>query len=390
MNNFCCADPKTQTADLDLTISLSQFASELYDHVQSSLETPQNIIISPVSIHLAIGLAMVGARGQTAAEMSKGLKLGAGEAMSIANEYRLLVGTLKRRLLIANKIYINKCYSVQDAFKKIATRQFYSEIEQINFAKAENAAKVINQWLQMKTENRVKDMMSSDSLDANTPMVLINAVYFRGRWKSKFDVRETNQQPFFVCETESVQVNMMHQTVDVPYADLRKLDAQVIILKYTTSDVSMVVVLPNKRTGLASLNEKLRKTNLASIVNTIGDIHDEVDISLPRFTAEFDIALPDTLRAMGMNMMFVEEEADFGKLLNEGNRIYCSQVRHKAFIKVDEKGTEAAAATQAQIQFRSISPMPVRFNADHPFRYFIRNEANVVIFDGCYCQPVEN
>lgn len=223
-------------------------------------------------------------------------------------------------------------------------------------------------------------------LSSDTKMVLVNAVFFKGTWKIPFDESHTSKQPFFITDKKSVVINMMYKSENLPYAKIKEIDSKVVVLPYE-GGLSMVIVLPNQRMGLDALDDKLKSTNIVDIINSI-NVSPEVRIRLPKFKIVFEINLLKDLAKLGMTKMSTPGEAEFPDLLENTDPIYISKVIHKAFIEVNETGTVAAAATA--IEFINVSLEEYfDFNVDHPFRFFIRNAENIILFDGCFCGPAK-
>lgn len=164
---------------------------------------------------MAIGLALMGAGGQTAEEIVKGLKFGKSDHPAIAEAFEKLIAPLQNSsmLKIANKVYVKNSYHLKESYKAIATKQFHSETDELDFGQAASSAHIINHWVENRTNNLIKDLISEDSLGEDTRLVLVNAIYFKGFWEHQFDVQATFKQPFFNTETDSVDVDMMHLEV---------------------------------------------------------------------------------------------------------------------------------------------------------------------------------
>lgn len=370
-------------ASPNLPSSIWQFSSELYERIQSTTPTDNNIILSPFSIHLCLALTLMGAGGQTAKQIAAGLRLDNIENAVIAKEYKKLISSIKLKLSQANKIFIMKGYQIKKQFNETATKQFLTEIEEVNFGDATEAATIINKWVERKTSRRIKELVSPHMIDPLTRLILVNTVYFKCAWLYPFHGVDTKKQPFFHSETESHEVNMMQQLNYFFYSEIKELDAKVIVLKYIDRSLSMVIVLPNSRTGLDELNIKLKTFSLSEIIQKTRS-EKNVNLCLPRFKSELETRLPDVLKNMGITHLFIQGKADLRRTLENANDIFVAEVIHKAFIEVTEKGTEAGAGTALQDDEYGDNDPDAEFTADHPFRYFIRNAANVVLFDGCY------
>lgn len=368
-------------APLNLPSSIWQFSSKLHDRIQSLLVEPnENLIVSPLSIHLALALALMGAGGQTASEIASGLVLPQIDHAAIASKYQKLISSIDPKFHLANKLFVMKGIKVQMSFNNIATKQFLSEIQEINFAKSKSAAKIINTWVESKTNSRIKKMVSSNDFNATTKLVLVNTVYFKCLWLQEFSKGSTKKRTFYQSETESSKIDMMYQRNDFSFANIKSLDAKVILLQYADSTLAMMIILPNSRTGLASLDRKLKKTSISRIINQT-KMFEDLSLHLPKFKAVFECNLQEVLESFGITSMFQEDVANFGGML-QNTPIFVSKIIHKGFIEVCEKGTEAGAGTEIQFEYRTSAG--AEFNANHPFRYLIYNHEHVVLFDGCF------
>lgn len=308
--------------------------------------------MSPFSVQTALGLAALGATGATYTEMLTGLQLNgvatgdneSAQRTAVAQQFQKLLAPLQTNpmLKVANKIYVQDTFHVKPAFEAIATRDFFSETQSLDFANAEPSAATINSWVESKTNNKIKDLISKDSLNGDTRMVLVNAIYFKGNWARQFNANNTSPEPFYTSETEHTDVDTMHLTADFRFGRWDSLGATAIELPYKDSDLSMLIVLPNKKDGLGELVAQLKDQDLAALSKKMRST--EVEVSLPKFKIEYDISLPEVLTKMGMGTMF-SDAATFGELLDEAQPLKISDVVHKAFIEVNEEGAEAAAAT---------------------------------------------
>lgn len=369
---------------INLPSSIWQFSTQLYQQIHSTTKNDQNIIISPFSINMCLAMTLMGACGTTAKEISDGLRLNKSDNATIAKEYGTIISSLKLNWSLANKIYVMKGFKVNPKFKEIPTKQFMTEIELIDFGKNTEAAITINKWVQHKTNRRIKEIVQKNMFSNLSRLVLVNTVYFKCSWLHQFAKYDTSKQPFFHSKTNSHECDMMEQINDFLYAENKDLDSKVIILKYVDKKLSMVIILPNSRTGLDKLNMKLLTSNLAKIVLQTRS-KTRLKLCLPKFRIDFELKLPDTLRNMGMNLMFDDDLADLSRTIENAPGLFVSDVIHKAFIDVTETGTEAGGATVLQdMEFSEPEVANVLFTADHPFRFFIRNEAGVVLFDGCF------
>jgi serpin B len=186
-----------------------------------------------------------------------------------------------------------KNYSVKKTFNDVATKSFASEAQSLDFSQSAQSAATINGWVESNTNNKIKDLIKSDNLDADTRMVLVNAIYFKGFWTYQFDPKNTYKAPFYLNEVDTVQVDFMKVKKHFKYGTLQELDATAIELPYKDSDISMLIILPNTRTGLSALEGKLNTIDLGEISKKM--YSQEVNVEIPKFKIEFDIELNDPL-----------------------------------------------------------------------------------------------
>uniref|UniRef100_A0A1Y9H8B6 Serpin domain-containing protein n=1 Tax=Anopheles farauti TaxID=69004 RepID=A0A1Y9H8B6_9DIPT len=378
----------SNTPNAQFVAQSNNFAIKLYQQV-SAKNAGENVVISPFSISACLSLAAMGAGGLTAEEMYSVLQFGTPkEKQTVADNYRQLMARLESdsTVNVANKIYVMQNYAIKSAFNSIATDSFRSEAEQVNFAESAVAAKKINGWVEEKTNNKIKDLISPDSLDAESRMVLVNAVHFKGTWTYQFDPNLTRPFPFWLSDTESRDVPMMNIKKHFAYNNFEEHGFSALELTYGGSDMTMLLLLPNERMGLSALEQKLPSLNLAELTTKMHK--QEVEVFLPKFKIEFTRDLNDDLVALGMGRMFTDA-AEFPDLLEQSEPLKVSKVVHKAFIEVNEEGTEAAAATgMIMTAFCMIISEPLKFTADHPFLYALMTREKNVFFIGKTCKIV--
>lgn len=290
-------------------IFINKIRPSNYPYLQNVKDDSENknIILSPLSIQMALGLASIGARGKTEQELLTGLKFAGAQRSAVANSFQQLIEPFQNNpmLKIANKLYVMTGYHVKGEFNEIATKQFHSEAEPINFAAAKPAADNINGWVESKTNNLIKDLIKADSLSSDTRMVLVNAIYFKGFWKHQFPKHATIKAPFYTSETDSVEIDTMHVKEHFRYGEFTELDAKAIEMPYKDSDMSMIIILPNSRTGLSALEDKLQTVNLSELSKKMCSV--EVTVSLPKFKVEYEISLPEVLKKVRIkkNLNFI-------------------------------------------------------------------------------------
>merc|ERR1712241_1573220 len=225
----------------------------------------------------------------------------------------------------------------------------------LDFSKSQEASNTINQWVEEQTKEKIKDLIKPDMLNALTRLVLVNAIYFKGEWKSKFDAKKTVDEDFHLDDGSTKKVPMMRQKEKFEFAILDDLGASMLELPYNGDRLSLQLVLPRKGNNLAALEQKLRTVDLQQLFDSNRG-EEKVAVTLPEFKLEQTIPLTDQLQKLGMKDMFVGGKADFSAI--DGSRnLYVSEVVQKAFIEVNEEGSEAAAATAGIMMMRSM-PMP--------------------------------
>lgn len=247
---------------------------------------------------VALGCAAQGAKGATFDEIKNGLHL-SGDQNAIAEQFstshtELTKNVGKAILNVANKVYVKSGYELKPAFKEVAVKKFSSETQSLNFADAVPSAAAINNWVEDKTNKKIKDLIKPDSLDADTRLVLVNAIYFKGNWEHKFKVENTKKEPFWTSENKSVEVEMMHIKGDFKYGTFNDLDATALEMKYNDSDISFLILLPNKRTGLKELEAALTHTNITHITNHM--YTSDVEVALPKFRVEYEVEMTEPLK----------------------------------------------------------------------------------------------
>ncbi len=283
-------------------------------------------------------------------------------------------------LVVANALWGQKGYPYQPAFLNLVSRNYGASLEHVDFVQFELARRQINAWVEKQTRDKIKELIQPGNIDANTRLVLTNAIYFKGAWADPFKKELTREEPFHLDGGRSVPVKLMHQ--QRLYSYMETDDMQAVEVPYAGQRLSMVVLLPKKIDALAALEKQMTPE---TIDRWVGQLHaQDVELSLPKFKMTCEFELSKQLKALGMMAAF-SGNADFSGITTaEGLAI--SKVIHKAFVDVNEEGTEAAAATAVVMRptgmFHRPAP-PVVFRADHPFVFMIRDRStNAVLFVG--------
>jgi serpin B len=381
-------------APMDFAKSSNAFGFDLYRRLK---QTPGNQVVSPASITTGLALAWGGARGETAAQMKQALHFGAepGPMMEAAAALsRSLVDPARPVVFrIANRLFGEKAFPFEPAFLEAGRAAFGAALEPTDFRHSpEVAREAINRWVETQTVNRIRDLVPPEGVTRETRLVLVNALYFLGDWQDPFTKEGTSPALFHVTARQERLVPTMHGGGTHRLA--RRSGLLALELPYKGEQMSMLVLLPEATDGLPALERSLDAAGLDSIVQSLAPTR--VAIALPKFEVDPQepLSLGDALVALGMRDAFDRRKADFTGIANPpdpADRLFISRVFHKAFVKVDEKGTEAAAATgvsMMRVGSAMVRDEPVRFTADHPFLFFIRDHATgLVIFMGRVADP---
>jgi serpin B len=365
----------------------NEFALDLYGKLAAE---KGNLFFSPYSISSALAMTYAGARTQTAEQMAKTLHFNLEDKLlhpAFADLNNLLVGAGRKRhyqLNIANALWGQKNYGFRPDYLKL-TRQYYGAgLNELDFEKAtEEARKTINAWVEKQTNNKIKDLIPAGALEADTRLVLTNAIYFKASWVEAFSEKLTKKEDFKVSAGSKVAVPMMHRTDHFSLVDADTF--QMLELPYESHDLSLLVFLPKKVDGLADFEKSLTAANLAKWLKQ-RKLY-QVDVALPKFKITAEFKLKPVLSALGMPLAF-SKDADFSGMTSQ-EKLFIDQVLHKAFVDVHEKGTEAAAATAVTMRPTGAPVVPkATFRADHPFTFMIReNHTNSILFAGRLLNP---
>jgi len=379
---------KTQVSERVQSIARSnnQFAFDLYGQLRSS---SGNLFFSPTSISTALAMTYAGAEGETEQEMAKTLNLDLPEAQ-VHPAFASLIASLNApekeayELRVANRLWGQRGYGFLPKYLETTREDYGAELAQVDFInKTEQVRREINAWIEEQTNDKIKDLIPSGALDRLTRLVLTNAVYFKGKWEHEFDKKATHDAPFTVSTGEKIDVPLMFQKEKFRYGEIGEL--QLLEMPYKGDDLSMLVLLPRKADGLAAIEKQLSVEKLDEWSSRMR--RQEVRTYIPRFKLTEEFQLNSMLSALGMPSAFAPGKADFSGM-NGKKDLYITAALHKAFVDVNEEGTEAAAATGIVVGALSIEPEPKVFRADHPFVFFIRhNPTGSILFMGRVTNP---
>jgi serpin B len=358
------------------------FAFALYDQLRVGAG---NRFVSPVSLSLALSMTSLGAAGTTEAEMRAALRLPeSGAHASFGALQRELTDDRgpKTQIAIANRLWGQAGYAFQDAFLAAATKHYGAGLERVDFAASEAARATINGWVSGQTHEKIPNLIPSGLLTAQTKLVLTNAVYFKGLWAEAFAAADTKPADFFVSADKTVSAELMYRKGSFDYAEDER--AQVLSMPYQGAGISMIVVLPKAKDGLAALEAGLA-ADLPGWLDALGGRR--IEVYFPRFEMRVNTAMKAPLTALGMRTAFTQA-ADFSPM-SGAKDLYISAVIHEAYVLVDEAGTEAAAATAVVMTRKSAAPRPAPvFRADHPFFFALRDDrSGALLFMGRVADP---
>jgi serpin B len=336
-------------------------------------------------------MTYAGARTETADQMAKTLHFPLGQERlhpTFAALQQELNAPGKKRgyeLSVANALWGQKGYGFLPQFLQVTRDNYGAGLNEVDFVRAtEEARKTINAWVEKETKDKIKELLKPGVLDVDTRLVLTNAIYFKGDWAKQFKKDQTRDEPFRIAAGKSVKVPMMHQ-YEAPFGYFESDTLQALQLPYEGKELSMVVLLPKKVDGLPELEKSLTADRLADVISKIRE--QDVNVALPKFKVTAEFKLNDELAKLGMPLAFTMGRADFSGMNGDREKLFISAVVHKAFVDVNEQGTEAAAATGVVIKTQSARIVPT-FRADHPFLFVIRdNRSHGILFLGRLVNP---
>ncbi|MBT3363193.1 MAG: serpin family protein [Chloroflexi bacterium] len=394
MGLSCGATARALTIDEQQIVeSGNEFGFNLFREVVGQ-EGDKNIFISPLSVSMALGMTLNGADGDTYEAMKQTLELAGLTEEEINKSYQSLIELLRGLdpevvFQIANSIWYEQDFAVKQAFLDNCQQYFDAEVEGLNFSDPA-AADTINAWVNENTNGKIEEIVDSP-IDPLTVMFLINAIYFKGTWKYEFDEQDTRNRDFHLLDGSEVQCEMMVQQAKFDY--YQNNDFQAIDLPYGNGKYSMTVLLPLLDNNIDDMIAELNDNNWDEWMGNL--TKQEVALYFPKFTLEYELTMNGVLEALGMEVAFDEDLADFGRMYHadqsDGN-VYIDKVKQKTFVEVNEEGAEAAAVTSVEMMSRySIGSEPplIYMIVDRPFVFAIReNHSGTLLFIGKIMNPV--
>lgn len=386
-------DAPDEATQKKLAASSNQLGLALYQKLRAK---EGNLALSPISIETALAMTWAGARGETEKEMRSVLAL-EGTPAEVAGSFGQLTQSLADpsrgvTVRVANRIFGEKTYAFETSFVELTDRRFGAPLQPLDFAKNPEASRItINTWVAERTEQRIQDLVPPAGVTDQTRIALVNAIYFLGEWQRPFQKESTYSADFFVTKSEKKSVPTMNQTGTIKGAE--KDGTKVIELPYKGGTTSMMLLLPKDGESLDALEKSLTAASVQTWAEAL--VPASTRVALPKFTIDptLSVELKQPLIALGLTTAFDEHKSDFtgiAKPASKEDEIHLSQVFHKAFVTVDEKGTEAAAATAAMgVKGTGMPPKPeLEFVADHPFVFVIRDDkSGAILFMGRVSDP---
>lgn len=363
----------------------NQFAIDLYNQLQR--EISGNLFFSPYSLSTAMAMTYEGSRNQTAIQISQVFHFPQPPG-SLYPEFTSLLNDIKSRnssqLYLVNRLWGQSGYRFQEPFLQITKNHYNAQLNQVDFmGDHEKSRQIINDWVSQETNHKITDLIPPGILDRLTRLILTNAVYFSGDWLSPFPEKYTQDGIFNLPSGETISVPMMHHpNVSINYHSLPEV--QIIELPYSDGNLSMIILLPAEGTDLPTFAQNMTIANFQNWLHRLEYVN--LEIWLPKFNFSSSFNLKSTLSYMGMESAFTET-ADFSGISSE-KPFFLYDVVHQAFVNVDEKGTEASAATGVIVGSRS--SIRDRIHINRPFMFIIRElDSGTILFMGSVVNPLE-
>jgi serine protease inhibitor len=393
--------PTTATSDqAEAARDNNTFAIELYGQLRNH---SGNLFFSPESISTALAMTYAGARGDTAAEMARTLHF----TLPPGQLHPAVAALLRDRnaahdgyqLKEADALWVQQGYSLLPEFLKLNKDNYEAGLNQVDFKGATEASRrTINLWVEQRTENKIRELFQPGTLKPDTRLVLTNAIYFKGDWEKQFKKEDTKDEDFHLSATQAIKTPLMNMTSGIRWFNY--FDGglfQALEISFKNKELSIIILLPKAMEGLPAFEQSLRPANIQQFLDQLRPTG-KVIVTMPKFKIEDEFELGDTLIAMGMKKAFDAKTADFTGMASrktmqrDGNlyNLYISAVIHKAYVDVNEEGTEAAAATAVVVNrgMTGRPSLPIIFRADHPFMFLIRdNRTGSILFIGRVANP---
>ena len=374
--------------------AVNQFCFDFFKKLSEDETNDPNIFYSPYSVFTALAMTYEGARNNTAVEMENVLHVEQSNDsfhQYMQSLYNYLNNNDEYNISTANALWPDVGFTLLDEFVDIIETYYGGKASEVEYGNPEEAARIINEWVENQTNNLIKDLVPTSAIDpVLTKLILTNAIYFKGIWQVQFDEVNTTDRDFTLSSADTVQVETMKLTgTDDKFNYTETGDLQILDLPYTGGDISMMIILPREGVELSDVISSLNREDYISWIDEMYET--KADIYLPKFKFETSYGLNDYLKELGMVDAF--SNADFSGIDGTKN-LFISSVLHKAFVEVNEEGTEAAAATAVIMNLKAVSPDEpperITFDCNHPFVFTIHHkETGTILFMGKVMNPAE-
>jgi serpin B len=388
------ASPAANPDQAEAVKGSNAFAIDLYGKLSAK---PGNLFFSPESISTAFAMAYAGAHGQTATEMAHVFHFTLPPERLHPAIGALLAGMNAPHqgyaLNVADALWAEQDEHFLPAYLKLVQTNYGAGFHPVDFKSAPDTVRAtINQWVEKQTNDKIQNLLGPGTVTPLTRLVLTNAIYFKAAWADQFSKNATEDADFHLTAAKTIQAPTMHNSGGYYY--LKGPSFQALLMPYEKNEISMLILLPDDVDGLPALEHSLTASNLDKWTQALGYEH-EVIVSLPRFKITQQFELSSTLESLGMKAAFDPDSADFSAMTGD-KTLDISAAIHKAYIDLDENGTEAAAATAVIIEMATAMapqfapPPPIYFTADHPFLFLIRDNASgAILFMGRVTDPTK-
>lgn len=392
---FAAAPPTAPSGDQTEAVKGSNaFAIDLYGRLSAQ---PGNLFFSPESISTAFAMTYAGAHGQTATEMARVFHYTLPPERLHPAIGALLAGMNAPHpgyaLSVTDALWAQQDEKFLPAYVKLVQTNYGAGFHPVDFKSAPDSVRAtINQWVAKQTNDKIRNLLGPGTVTPLSRLILTNAIYFKAAWADQFSKNLTENQDFHLSASKTIQAPTMHNSGGYYY--LKGPSFQALAMPYEKGEISMLILLPDSVDGLPALERSLTAGNLEKWTTALSYAH-EVVVSLPSFKITQQFELSSTLEGLGMKTAFDANSADFSGMTGDKSLVISAAI-HKAYIDLDENGTEAAAATAVvmamatAMQQRTPPPPPIYFTADHPFLFLIRDNASgAVLFMGRITDPTK-
>lgn len=374
--------------------AIGKSATDLFDILVKGAPSSDNLILSPLSIYMAMSLVYHGAGGNSRNQLGSFLgvdvttdNLIQDEVHSLLTSYSSLKSLHQTQIALANALFSDKTFTLKAQYQERIRQTFLSTIRAVNFANSRESAGVINRWVANKTNNLITDLVDSSMVDRDTRLMLLNAVYFKANWQRKFLVQHTRKKPFYLnrAKTTEVEVDMMNRAAEFLVGHDDQLQADVLSLQYEDPNFTMLLLLPDDDQSVDNLCSRIKDRDFNAVHNGLKPSFTLVQ--LPKFNLEHKTRLVSSFKQLGVEDIFNENKADLSEISTEGN-LFVSDIIHQATVEVNEEGSEAAAVTGIAISTRVGFSSQSSFIVDRPFLFVIQDlRNNIPLFMGKVVNP---